>query len=343
MSRIVATDVLPSSMEFLEAVYALEQPRDAWFRGVLDAAKISFDRGAGVAFILYDVTTKRPRIEAMDGANLVPGHLELGVRLHRTRAVQSLLMKRYRNSVCTTAADDLKDPDLSRGLYEGYAELGIADQLRINGSDPSGVGCALCVFSKERLQLTSAERELLPRMAMHLSAAYRLMRRLALAGSSHKTDHAILRADGFLEHAESEADSKESRRLLREAVKLREWARSPMARGNAERSTTGWRPLVAGRWSLVDRYERDGRRYIIARENAPVPTGTDTLSVRERQVAALASLGHSNKLIAYQLGLAHSTIRVLLARAATKFGARTREELLERLRSIGWDGSRTGK
>jgi hypothetical protein len=55
----------------------------------------------------------------MEGVNVVPGLLDLGVRLHRTRPVQSLLMKRYRNSVCTTAIDDLdlEDPDLSQGLY----------------------------------------------------------------------------------------------------------------------------------------------------------------------------------------------------------------------------------
>jgi DNA-binding CsgD family transcriptional regulator len=41
-----------------------------------------------------------------------------------------------------------------------------------------------------------------------------------------------------------------------------------------------------------------------------------------------------DKLIAYELGLAHSTIRVLLARAAQKLGARSRAELLERFRAL---------
>jgi two-component system, LuxR family, response regulator FixJ len=59
-------------------------------------------------------------------------------------------------------------------------------------------------------------------------------------------------------------------------------------------------------------------------------TGIEGLTARERQVVALALNGVDNKVIAYDLGLAHSTVRVLIARAALKLGARSRHELLER-------------
>lgn len=55
----------------------------------------------------------------------------------------------------------------------------------------------------------------------------------------------------------------------------------------------------------------------------------DRLSTRERQIIAAASLGKSNKEIACELGLAHATVRVLLARAARKLGATGRRDLLE--------------
>jgi DNA-binding NarL/FixJ family response regulator len=62
------------------------------------------------------------------------------------------------------------------------------------------------------------------------------------------------------------------------------------------------------------------------------------LSPRERQVLERAILGSENKVIAYDLGLADSTVRVLMRRAAIKLGARTRAGAIEayrRLRSGG--------
>lgn len=64
------------------------------------------------------------------------------------------------------------------------------------------------------------------------------------------------------------------------------------------------------------------------------PERAGTLSTREREVVALARLGHANKTIAFQLGIAHSSVRVLLARAAIKLGARTRVELIDRVRHL---------
>lgn len=52
------------------------------------------------------------------------------------------------------------------------------------------------------------------------------------------------------------------------------------------------------------------------------------MTARERDVLARALRGSDNKVIAYDLGVAHSTVRVLMARAAVKLGARSRPELL---------------
>ena len=90
--------------------------------------------------------------------------------------------------------------------------------------------------------------------------------------------------------------------------------------------------LVDAQWTLVDHHESGGKRYVLARENAPRPSGPPRLSLREQQVVALAALGRSNKLIAYELGLAHATIRVLMARAAGKLGVTRRADLLSRLK-----------
>jgi DNA-binding NarL/FixJ family response regulator len=81
-------------------------------------------------------------------------------------------------------------------------------------------------------------------------------------------------------------------------------------------------------WSLVDRFDHGGRRYIIAHPNEPQTSGRPSLSERERLVVEYAALGHPNKLIAYELGLAVSTVGTFLKRAMKKLGLRTRLELI---------------
>ena len=55
------------------------------------------------------------------------------------------------------------------------------------------------------------------------------------------------------------------------------------------------------------------------------------LSKREHQVATRIAAGRSSKEIAYELGITESTVRVLLARANRKLGARSRKELVEKV------------
>jgi DNA-binding CsgD family transcriptional regulator len=63
--------------------------------------------------------------------------------------------------------------------------------------------------------------------------------------------------------------------------------------------------------------------------------GVAHLSDREREIVGRALRGCNNKVIANDLGLAHSTVKVLMARAATKLGARSRDELVEKARRLG--------
>ncbi|MGC4089069.1 MAG: helix-turn-helix transcriptional regulator [Polyangiaceae bacterium] len=103
--------------------------------------------------------------------------------------------------------------------------------------------------------------------------------------------------------------------------------------GESVSATTAdvWQTLGAGHWLLVERFEHDGKRYALMVEAPHAPSLLQLLSSRERQVVRRAHAGAHNKLIAYELGISHSTVRVLVARAAWKLGARSRAELLRRL------------
>ena len=49
---------------------------------------------------------------------------------------------------------------------------------------------------------------------------------------------------------------------------------------------------------------------------------------------ACAAMGHSNKLIAYDLGLSPGTVSVLLQRAARKLGVSSRTALIRAFRDV---------
>jgi DNA-binding NarL/FixJ family response regulator len=140
----------------------------------------------------------------------------------------------------------------------------------------------------------------------------------------------VLTPTGMVEHADGDATTRAARERLREAVSALDRARGGLRRRDPDGAVDLWRVLVASRWSLVETFESDGRRYLVARVNEPRSGEFAPLTPREHDVLGYARMGHHNKLIAYELGLAPSTVRVLLSRAAAKLGATSRADLVAR-------------
>ena len=101
-------------------------------------------------------------------------------------------------------------------------------------------------------------------------------------------------------------------------------------------------PFEGPGWTLVEQFEQGGRRYVLAIDNRPACPGVERLSQREREIVRRAMLGQHDKAIASDLGLAQSTVRVYLKRAATKVGATSRNELFEKIDRLGDGPRRTG-
>jgi DNA-binding NarL/FixJ family response regulator len=140
---------------------------------------------------------------------------------------------------------------------------------------------------------------------------------------------------GRLVDASAAASGQHARESLREAAIALDQACGRLGRTDAGRAVALWRALIAGRWSLVDQFDRDGRRFLLAQRNDAALVGAGRLTERERQVAAFAALGHPNKLIAYELGLSTTTVATHLSHAAKKLGLRSRAALIRALRGIG--------
>ena len=169
------------------------------------------------------------------------------------------------------------------------------------------------------------------RVTGHIAAGLRLRRKLAaiehatgmsdaVATVEHASPEAVLQPGGRVEHAVGPATSRSAREGLSTAVRAMERARGPLRRRSPDEAVETWRGLVAGRWSLIDHFDSDGRRYLVAHRNDPTTPDPRALTERERQVVGYADLGRSNKMIAYELGLSPSTVAVLLSRAREKLG-----------------------
>jgi DNA-binding CsgD family transcriptional regulator len=200
-------------------------------------------------------------------------------------------------------------------------QYGVTDMVGVNGLDPSGRGVMLTIVDRHRTR-SSRTQDVWHRLAAHISAGNRLRTTLeSLAqGVDDAARHAeaVLSSSGKVEHATGEAEPRSAREALRDALVRIDASRSE--RDDARRSIDLWRGLVAGRWSLVEHFERDGKRYYLAHKNDPEVAPDRALTERERQVLGYAELGHSNKLIAYELGLSSSTVSSLLRNARRKLG-----------------------
>jgi DNA-binding CsgD family transcriptional regulator len=190
--------------------------------------------------------------------------------------------------------------------------------------EPTGTGAVMFGFTRDPTQPTSHEKARWAQATVHIATALRLRRTLR----SVSDEEAILSPDGKCEHAAPPAQGRASRESLREAVKAIDRARGRTRRRDQDEALAIWKGLCSGRWSLVDRFESDGRRYVVAFRNDPSVRDPRALTPRERQIATHAALGYSNKLIAYALGLSISTVGWHLSRAMRKLGAASRADLV---------------
>lgn len=211
----------------------------------------------------------------------------------------------------------------------------MVDALGINAVDPDGQGLVIIAGRDKAGGITKSMRYRLQQMAAHFSAGHRLRRGLLKDSRSELPlgGEAVLDPKDFkVDQAQGALQDSAATTRLREAARQVDRARGQMRRSDPETALEIWKGLVEGRWSLVDWFDSDGRRFVVARPNAPDVGDPRGLTTRERQVATFAALGESSKLISYRLGLAKSTVSEYLASAKKKLGVRSQTQLVERLR-----------
>ncbi len=307
-------------IDIIEAAYLIDCSEETWLDGLLRAIRKAIEPGGGAWAMLYKVSAAgRVSIDRIQFEGARSGEVAGWVtrQLVRSRGAESGL---FQPTPCGLASENRvagHPPRTSIGP-------GAGDVLGVNGADPSGRGVFIGVEVPLGIRLSPDDRIAWSRIGVHVAAARRLRSRVAGEGRVE----ARLHPDGRLEHVEAAASSIESRRQLRRAVRAMDRSRGALRRKSPASAVAEWRGLVDARWTLVDEFQENGRRYVVARENRSAAPDFERLTERELQVVGFASLGHSNKLIAYELGIATSTVGVLVSRAMGKLGLSTRKALL---------------
>jgi DNA-binding CsgD family transcriptional regulator len=319
-------------LDLVESAYQLKLGEAEWLSGLLDAASPVLDAGLGLGAFTFDAS--RPDALAFSAPVMKSALPEVATQFSTALSALPPSMVEemfWAPGVVLTVSQAL-------GLGEALREhplavalahpLGIQDLLAFKVADPSQRGVLIAAALPEIRSVTKRRENVLARCAAHIAAALRL--RAEAAGDA--VTEAVLDPGGRLQHAEGEAKENQARESLTEATRAMDRARTRKRSLSEEEALEIWQALVAGRWSLVDRFERDGKRFVVARRNEPEVRDPRGLSLRERQVVAYATLGHPVKLIAYELGLTPSTVSEHLKLAMRKLGAKTRAELCATVR-----------
>jgi DNA-binding NarL/FixJ family response regulator len=105
-----------------------------------------------------------------------------------------------------------------------------------------------------------------------------------------------------------------------------------------------WDAILGGRCIVLDRFDANGRRYLVVARCSRMRAHPRALSRREAQVILQAIRGESHKRIAYELGLSRSSVTKLLRSALGKLCLRSQAQLVaefscfaELARSMGHD------
>jgi DNA-binding CsgD family transcriptional regulator len=321
------------ALDVVDAAYRMAPTATDWLRGVVGAARPALEADLGLTGSTFAWRDGELHFDAMVHVGDLPqasrntflqgaSHLSpqeqrvaYGPGLRALEASSDLMSRRRPAPERDHATEELRS-------------MGIRDFLGAGGLDPSGCGYVLAAPLSRRASVPRRQRAVWGRLRAHLLAGLRLH-------SGNTEIDAVLLPGGEVIHAGGAAKSIPAREALRAAAVRIDRARSRRGRSNPEAALVDWEGLVSGRWSLLDRFDADGRRYLIARRNDPALPSPRPLSRRERQVLAYAALGRSNKEIAYELGIAPSTVSTCLSSAMQRLRIRSHAQLTDLWWSLG--------
>ncbi len=331
-----------AAITMTEAAYDLQVAEEQWFPNVIDAAAVLIDHGLGVAGLSGTKPDGTGPMQ-VDELHVATGPTDFPIRL--MRAMAELPPESVRQAttpgigvLSEINAEEPRFLDAWRRHID-YAKDGIG----VTALDPNGRGVHIIAPVPDSTSLSRTERNRWQMLTAHLSSGLRLRGALSDSSSASGSEagdlpcgaHALLDAKTFrVTEAVKEAQLPGSLQALRDAAIRMDRARGPLRKHDAQEALKIWWALLRGRWSMVEWFDTDQRRYILAVPNAPSVVDPRGLTNRESQVVAYAALGESHKLIAYRLGISRSRTSNALSSAMRKLDVKTQAQLVAKLHAI---------
>jgi len=337
--------VASHAIDIAESAYNLDKPSSVWLRDLIDIGAPAWDQGPGV----FGFEFVRPGPGGAGSEIVIQNPTLRSLPADFPARVVAVL-----SSLSPELVQIIAPPGYAgtwRGLIDehpeaqGFAveELGYEDLFAVLAVDPNGVGVEIIAPLDHATRLAPKAQERWQMLCAHIATAHRLRNALAQRAATQSQEtglprqaEAVFDVRGFrvvdLAGPAKEASASD---ILREAARGVDQARGKLRRQDPELALEMWTALVDGRWSLVDWFDTDDRRFVLAVPNPPEVRDPRGLSEQESQVATYAALGETNKLIAYRLGLSQSRVSVLLKSAMHKLGARSKAELVRKLQPLG--------
>lgn len=330
------------AIRMAEAAYDLHVPDKDWFPNVMEAAVALIDHGLGVAGLVGTMPRDPSETQLVEELHVATGPEDFPMRLMRAMAElpQESIRLQVHSGIGVLSEVNAEEPRFMEAWrrHIDYAEDGIG----VTGMDPNGRGVHIIAPVPKTKTLSRAERDQWQMLAAHLSSGLRLRGAVSKAHRESLAENqlpcgadAVLDANSFgVTEAVNDARLPDSLRELRDAAVRIDRARGQLRREDPHKALEIWWALLKGRWSMVEWFDTDDRRYVLAVPNAPRIVDPRGLTERESQVVAYAALGDSHKLIAYRLGISRSRVSNALASAMRKLNVKTQAQLVEKLHML---------
>jgi DNA-binding CsgD family transcriptional regulator len=314
-------------IELIERARTLEGELPAWLEGLASAAAPRLGEGDGVTALALQVAGGRVRVEAAAAAGGASELADLAVATNRAASAAGV-ERVYRSGLVAGVLSEVLRDDPGELAHVATTSGGrYRDTVGIVAHASAGRAVALSSPLAGIGRMSAAARRRWERVASHVGSGLRLRDAVASLSLEDASVEAVFDAAGRVRDARGAAVARGARERLRAAVRRSERARGSLRRRDPEEALALWEALVAGRWSLVDHFDSDGRRFLVAHRNEPGRADPRGLSPREREVAERLGRGYAAKEIAYGLGLAVSTVANALGRARDKLGLGSLAEL----------------